>query len=60
MRVAGISPLVLDTVQFKLENTKSDMKIFLKAKTTICNVDIIVMNIYVPNNIIITYTGQEL
>lgn len=56
MRVAGISPLV----QFKLENTKSDMKIFLKAKTTICNVDIIVMNIYVPNNIIITYTGQEL
>lgn len=48
MRVAGISPLV----QFKLENTKSDMKIFLKAKTTICNVDIIVMNIYVPNKAI--------
>lgn len=50
MKVESVSLMVLGTVQFKLENIKVIMKTFLKAKTTIFNVDITVMNIYVPSN----------
>lgn len=42
-------------VPVKLQNTKSDKEDIMKAKVTICNVDIIVLNNYVPNNTATTF-----
>lgn len=54
MKVRIVS-LISVTVQFMLKIFKMTKETFKKAKTTICNVDIIIMNIYALSNTATTF-----
>lgn len=50
MTEVGVVSLISGPKPVKLQNTKSDKEDILKAKITICNVDMIVLSKHIPKN----------